>query len=544
MVAGDHHRHDAGGEALGDGSARLGTRRIDEPDQPEQVQLAVDVLDRQVAVRAARREREHAQPLGGHRIRAKVPRPGVDADAQRQHGLWRPLYRHEHIPAAIVHGGHPLAVGVERQLRDARQRLPQHFDVDAARVRVIDQRDLGGVAQPAAAGVARRIVVQREHLERVAAGLLAGRLEALQPQAVLRQRSGLVAADHGDRAERLDAGQSAYQRVLARHAMRTEGESDRHDRGQRLRNRRNGEADGRQEHQRHRFAARDAGGEDHGADRQHGEREAPPEACKPLLQGRARFARLLHQAGDRAELRRAARADDEAERAAAGRVRAGVRHVATVGERGVGRAGQQRFLVDRHRFAGQRRLVDAQRGGLDETEVGRHFRAGLQPHDVADDQVRCGHFAARRAADHVRVRSGQRSQRRHCLLGAPLLREAEDGIEHDDREDRAGLDAFADRKGDAGGDQQHADHEVGELRDENRRGSARLRLGQRVGSVALQALRRFPGGQPLSAGADGSQRLGGRQRVPRVCWKRGNGRAVHGRGREYRDRNPRPKSSM
>ena len=142
------------------------------------------------------------------------------------------------------------------------------------------------------------------------------------------------------------------------------------------------------------------------------------------------------------------------------------------------------------------------------------------------------------------MRSGQRSQGRHRLLGAPLLHEAEDGVEHDDREDRAGLDAFADREGDAGGDQQHADHEVGELREEDRDRSARPRFGQGVGSVALQPLRGFVGGQSVSAGTDGVQRRGGRQRVPRRRWKRGSGGAIHGhrREREASEPNARPVS--
>ena len=57
-------------QAFGNGGACLRARRIDEADEAEQVQVAVDILDRQVAVRAARREREHAQARGSHRFRA------------------------------------------------------------------------------------------------------------------------------------------------------------------------------------------------------------------------------------------------------------------------------------------------------------------------------------------------------------------------------------------------------------------------------------------------------------------------------------------
>ena len=44
-------------------------------------------------------------------------------------------------------------------------------------------------------------------------------------------------------------------------------------------------------------------------------------------------------------------------------------------------------LAGRHALAGERRLVDLQRAGLDDAPVGRHLVAGREQHDVADDQL-------------------------------------------------------------------------------------------------------------------------------------------------------------
>ena len=83
-----------------------------------------------------------------------------------------------------------------------------------------------------------------------------------------------------------------------------------------------------------------------------------------------------------------------------------------------------------------------------------------------------GDALALAVADDRRFRRGQRHQRAHRLLGARFLDEAEQGIEHDDRQDDDGLvgqralarilqQPFDHR--DHGGDQQDDDQKVLEL---------------------------------------------------------------------------------
>jgi len=62
-----------------------------------------------------------------------------------------------------------------------------------------------------------------------------------------RQGAGLVRADDRRGSERLHRGQLPDQGVPANHALEPEGEADRHNRGEAFRDRRDREADGRQE---------------------------------------------------------------------------------------------------------------------------------------------------------------------------------------------------------------------------------------------------------------------------------------------------------
>ena len=45
------------------------------------------------------------------------------------------------------------------------------------------------------------------------------------------------------------------------------------------------------------------------------------------------------------------------------------------------------ILLDRHRLAGERRLVHAQVARAQEAQVGRHLVAGLHQHEVAGDDL-------------------------------------------------------------------------------------------------------------------------------------------------------------
>ncbi len=72
--------------------------------------------------------------------------------------------------------------------------------------------------------------------------------DALHRHLVLGERTGLVGADHGHRAQRLHRGQAADDGVAPRHALHADGQHDGHDGGQAFRYRGDRDADRGQEH--------------------------------------------------------------------------------------------------------------------------------------------------------------------------------------------------------------------------------------------------------------------------------------------------------
>ena len=157
-------------------------------------------------------------------------------------------------------------------------------------------------------------------------------------------------------------------------------------------------------------------------------------------------------------------------------------------------------LVGRHGLTRQGGLFDAQGGAFDQSQIGRNLGSGLEPDDVARDEIRSRNLHAGAVANHARARRRQRTQRRHGLLGTPLLRESQDGVQHDDGEDGGRLDRLADHRGDHRGHDQHADHEVGKLSREHREHADRRGLRQQVRTVALQPVGGLERGKTLMAG--------------------------------------------
>ena len=104
------------------------------------------------------------------------------------------------------------------------------------------------------------------------------------------------------------------------------------------------------------------------------------------------------------------------------------------------------MLVDRLGLAGQRGFLDPQVRDLDQAQVGRHDRAGVEVHDVA------GHELRRRDLDRAAGATGLDHRHRHLAergdgpLGPVLLEEAEQREQHDDRTDRAGLEELAEQR--------------------------------------------------------------------------------------------------
>ena len=104
-------------------------------------------------------------------------------------------------------------------------------------------------------GLRQRLAVERELAFRdIAAAadldLGAGRVDRAHRHFIAGQRAGLVGADHGRGAERLDRRKLAHDGIRGRHAAHAQTKTNGHDRRQRLRNRRDRKRDREQEQRR------------------------------------------------------------------------------------------------------------------------------------------------------------------------------------------------------------------------------------------------------------------------------------------------------
>ena len=192
-----------------------------------------------------------------------------------------------------------------------------------------------------------------------------------------------------------------------------------------------------------------------------------------------------------------------------------VGEVVTIAERQVGLLQCTHVLLHGVRLAGQGRLLDPQLGGLDQAQVGSHGIAGLQHHHVAGHQLARRHTGGLPVAQHVC------GGRRHGLesgdgaLGAKGLDEADDRVEHNDHHDHHGIGEIADHARDHSRREQHQDHEVGELLEQQAPGPAAGAFLDLVGAGALQALRSLGAAQPpVGIAAQALQHLVGREQMP------------------------------
>ena len=335
-----------------------------------------------------------------------------------------------------------------------------------------------------------------------------GRGDGAHRHLVAGERAGLVRADHGRGAERLDRRQLAHDGVGCGHAAHAEAQAYRHDRRQRLRNGGDRERHREQEEAEHDVEAEGRGGEKargehHGADAEHDHAQPLAGAVELLLQRRRLRLRRFEEPGDAPHLRVHAGRHHHRAPAPVGRDRAGEQHVVAVADPGIA-VDRRGLLRHRHALAGERRLVGPQVRRLDQAGIRRDLVAGLDQHDVA------GHDLVRRnpqplaAADHRGFRRGQRHQRTHGFLGARFLDEAQHRIEDDDRENH---DRLVGQRGlarilqqpldhrDHGRDQEDDDEEILELLQQPLPPGRFRRALEPVGTVLLQAALRFGRGE-------------------------------------------------
>jgi len=102
----------------------------------------------------------------------------------------------------------------------------------------------------------------------------------------------------------------------------------------------------------------------------------------------------------------------------------------------------------RHRLAGQRRLVDGDPEGSGQAQVGRHDVAGVEPDQVATDQVGGGHDLVDAVADHPGRGRREPVQGGDRAVRPRLLHHADHGVDGDHQEDDGGVRQVPQRGGD------------------------------------------------------------------------------------------------
>ena len=469
MIARDHDGSDAGGHAFAHRCSCFGARRIDQSDQSKKAQTAFNRLDFSVGLwqpfMAAPRYGQHPQTLRGQSVRARQPAGVVDADrnafadvlAQRNDRFWRALgIGHKSLRSAMD-GSHALAVSIEWLLVHAQPLGVQRGFVEAGICSHVSQCRLGRVAQPAASGRRAGIVAQGHcaqqfcidgvgrHAGKPGGGCaFACREQALCLHAVLRQRAGFIRADGGDRPQCFDRWQATNQCVEGNHLARSEREQHRHHGRQRLRNGRDCQAHGDQDHLQWRLAAQHSHRKDDRADCQYGQRHPLAKRGEAQLQRCAAVSVLLQQSGHLAQFSGHAGRHDQSAAASVRGCGSLEGHVEPVPQR-MHRAREYSGLLGyRDRFTGKSRFIDSQLCDVDQPQVGRHLVASLQQHDVARHQGLRRNLLQLAAAQHGRLGGCQALQRRQRLVGAPGLYQSDGRIEQHDDQNHQGIDQIAD----------------------------------------------------------------------------------------------------
>ena len=438
VVAGDHDGHHARGGTLRDRLLHAIARRVEQPDETDRLEIVLDVLHTTgQRIESPTREHQHPQPLGGHR-EGLCRDPAVVPEPRDQH-LRRALGECPQVHA-LAHHRHPHPGGVERCLGH-----PVPSGLVPQGPGEAQKRDLGRVADGnRVAGAEVRVVAQGGDL-----GQFGDRAAVLQPHLlgshpILGECPGLVRADVGHRAERLHRGEPPGQRLLLDHGRGTLGQCDRHHRGQCLRDGCHRQRDGCQQHLHGILPAQQAGCQHDETDHDHRDRDDGAEAGQSLLQRRLHPLGAGHQVGDLAELGLLPGRHDDGPAGAPDHLRPAEQHAGPVGHAGAF-GDRVRGFAHRNGLAGECGLGGLQIRGREQSHIGRHAIAGFEQHDVTGHEP-CGVDAAHLTLpQHVGHGCRQPFERGQRLVGPVGLEHPDDGVEHDDDADDAGLEGLPDQ---------------------------------------------------------------------------------------------------
>ncbi len=320
---------------------------------------------------------------------------------------------------------------------------------------------------------------------------------------VLGERAGLVRADDGRRAERLDRGELADDGAALRHALHAEREGDGRDRREPL-----GDGRDREAHRLEQELVPAAVALQHPAREEHAPRgRGSPRGCACRSRRASRSSGVVRSRGrrisaDRCPSSRArARRDDDRAPLAANDARADEEHRRPVAERRVVRHCGARVFQHGDALARERALLGGQVDGLQQARVRGDRVAGLDLEHVAGHELRRRDHLHFVASTHARVGRLHLLERLERGLGATLLEKPEQRVEHDDEQNggrrRRSARASArpcDRSvddGDHGRDEERENDRVRELPEQLQERALADGLRELVRAVTREARRGF-----------------------------------------------------
>jgi len=309
--------------------------------------------------------------------------------------------------------------------------------------------------------------------------------------AVAGQGAGLVGAEHGDRAQRLDRRRAPDQCLVLGHPPRAQREEHREHHRELLRDGGDRQGQAGQDRVRQAAAARHEQGrhQHRGHQRQPGEQghHAPDFA---LHRGRLDVQAAQGDA-DLADLGARAGSGHFGHAVAADHQRAGV---------------DQRFFrgtadpaLQRHRFTGQQRFVDVQVGGVQQARIGGNPVAFGKQDDIAHHQFAGGHHARVAVAQHACTWATELAQGVQRAFGFLFLVDRQADHRQHRKAQQQGLAGIAEHQVDRGRSEQEQQHRLAQHAEHDGPVRAMLRSRQGVRAIAAQASGRFRG---VQAGAD------------------------------------------
>ena len=156
------------------------------------------------------------------------------------------------------------------------------------------------------------------------------------------------------------------------------------------------------------------------------------------------------------------------------------------------------MLGDRERLAGERGLVDLQPLHIEQPRVGGHAVAVAHSEDVAAHDIGSGEDQRHPVAPNLGAHRRHARQSQQRALGAGLLAEAQQRVEHHDGQDHRRLGRLPDRDGDGARAEQQAHEGVSELAHRDPYIAGTPRRVDEVRPVARQAPSGLGCGQPAS----------------------------------------------